>query len=103
MKKDIGVIFDMDGVIVNSNPAHEKAIKTFCSKHGKDVSDSFLNQNVYGRPNKEWIPDIFGDIDEDKLKELSEEKENLFRDIFSPKDHAVECIQEFLDKLEIRI
>jgi HAD superfamily hydrolase (TIGR01509 family) len=100
MKKDIGVIFDMDGVIVNSNPAHEKAIKTFCSKHGKDVSDSFLNQNVYGRPNKEWIPDIFGDIDEDKLKELSEEKENLFRDIFSPKDHAVECIQEFLDKLE---
>jgi HAD superfamily hydrolase (TIGR01509 family) len=99
MEKDIGVIFDMDGVIVNSNPAHEKAIKTFCSKHEKDVSDSFLNQNVYGRPNKEWIPDIFDDISEDELKELSEEKENLFRDIFSPKDHAVECIHEFLDKL----
>jgi HAD superfamily hydrolase (TIGR01509 family) len=99
MGKNIGVIFDMDGVIVNSNPAHQKATKIFCSNHDKDVSDSFLEENVFGRPNKEWIPELFEDISDDELKELSEEKEKIFRDIFTPEDHAVDCIHEFLDEL----
>jgi HAD superfamily hydrolase (TIGR01509 family) len=100
MENNFGVIFDMDGVIVKSNPFHKKAIKTFLSNHDKDISDSDLKENVFGRTNKDWIPEIFGDISSDKLKELSEEKEEIFRDIFTPEENAVDGIHQFLDKLK---
>jgi HAD superfamily hydrolase (TIGR01509 family) len=100
MENNFGVIFDMDGVIVKSNPFHKKAIKKFLDRHGEEVSDSYLKENVFGRTNKDWIPEIFDDISPDKLKELSEEKEEIFRDIFTPEDNAVEGIHQFLDKLK---
>lgn len=94
-----GVIFDMDGVIVHSNPAHKKAIQIFCEKHGQNVSQDFLETRLYGRTNKEWIPELFGDISPDTLKKLADEKEQLFRDLFTPEDHVVEGIHTFLEEL----
>lgn len=99
MSNNSGFIFDMDGVIVHSNPAHKKAIQIFCEKYNLDVSDTILENKVYGRTNKEWIPEVFGDISPDKLKKLADEKEQLFRDIFTPEEHAVPGIHAFLEQL----
>lgn len=95
-----GVIFDMDGVIVHSNPAHKEAIQIFCKKYNLDVSDTLLENKVYGRTNKEWIPEVFGDISTEKLKELADDKEQLFRDIFNPEENIVSGIHDFLDQLK---
>lgn len=95
-----GVIFDMDGVIVHSNPTHKKAIQIFCKNHNQDVSQSFLENRLYGRTNKEWIPELFGSISDDRLKELADEKEQMFRDMFTPEDNIVEGLQDFLDTLK---
>lgn len=95
-----GVIFDMDGVIVHSNPAHKEAIQNFCEKYSQDVSQDFLENRLYGRTNKEWIPELFGEISNDRLKKLADEKEQMFRDMFTPEDHIVEGIHEFLEKLK---
>lgn len=95
-----GVIFDMDGVLVHSNPAHKEAIQIFCDKYDLDVSDTLLETKVYGRTNKEWIPEVFGEISADKLKELADDKEQLFRDIFEPEENIVSGIHDFLDQLK---
>lgn len=95
-----GFIFDMDGVIVHSNPAHKKAIQVFCEKYNLDISDTLLENKVYGRTNKEWIPEVFGEISPDKLIELADEKEKLFRDIFAPEENVVPGIQPFLQQLK---
>lgn len=95
-----GVIFDMDGVIVHSNPAHKKAIQIFCKNHNQNVSQTFLENRLYGRTNKEWIPELFGDVSADRLKELADEKEQMFRDMFTPEDNIVEGIRNFLDQLK---
>jgi HAD superfamily hydrolase (TIGR01509 family) len=100
MSDRIGVIFDMDGVIVHSNPAHKEAIQIFCDKYDLDVSDTLLENKVYGRTNKEWIPEVFGDISAEKLKELGDDKEQLFRDIFEPEEHIVSGIHNFLNRLK---
>lgn len=100
MSDSIGVIFDMDGVIVHSNPAHKEAIQIFCKKHNQDVSETFLQERLYGRTNKEWIPELFGEITPDRLRELADEKEQMFRDMFIPEDHIVEGIHSFLDALK---
>lgn len=90
----------MDGVIVHSNPAHKEAIQIFCEKYNQDVSETFLQNRLYGRTNKEWIPELFGDISPKKLKALADEKEQLFRDMFSPEDNIVEGIHAFLEELK---
>lgn len=99
MRVKPGVIFDMDGVIVHSNPAHKKAIQIFCEKHNKKVSEKFLQTRLYGRTNSEWIPELFGDLDGQRLNELADEKERLFRDMFTPERHIVEGLFPFLRQL----
>lgn len=99
MSESLGVIFDMDGVLVHSNPAHKKAIQIFCRKHNQDVSQNFLENRLYGRTNKEWIPELFGNISPERLQQLADEKEQMFRDMFAPEDHIVDGIHAFLENL----
>lgn len=96
---DFSIIFDMDGVIVHSNPAHKKAIHQFCEQHDLHISEVFMRENIYGCPNKEWIPKVFKGISAEKIEEYGREKEQIFRDIFNPKDHIVKGILQFLDSL----
>ncbi|HKK47437.1 MAG TPA: HAD family phosphatase [Balneolaceae bacterium] len=100
MSDSIGVVFDMDGVIVHSNPTHKKAIHKFCEEYERYVTEEFLENRVYGRTNKEWIPEVFGDIEPDEIKKLADKKEQLFRDLFTPEDNIVTGIYDFLDDLK---
>ncbi len=94
------VIFDMDGVIVDSNPAHTIALKQFCARHGFDLTEEALRQKIYGRANKDWIRNLFGDITEAQLKAYATEKETLFREIYAASIEAVPGMESFLKKLE---
>lgn len=100
MPHEFGVLFDMDGVLVDSNPVHKKAIQLFCDKYGKSVPESFLQKHIYGRTNKEWIPVLFKHASEKEIKTLEDEKEALFRQIFSPRNAVITGLFSFLDKLQ---
>lgn len=102
MKSSTGAIFDMDGVIVHSNPAHEETIKEFCDKYNQDVTDTFLRENIFGRTNKEWIPQLFGNITDEELSKYADEKEKMFRDRFNPKSAVIKGIESFLIELKNR-
>lgn len=99
MKYNFGVIFDMDGVLVHSNPVHKETIKEFFIKHKQEVSNTFLEERVWGRTNKEWIPEVFGDLSVDLTGELADEKEQMFRDRFDPNSAFLPGIKEFLKEL----
>jgi beta-phosphoglucomutase len=100
MKKNVAFLFDMDGVIVDSNPAHRVALKEFCEKHGLHLSEEHLKEKIYGRTNKDWIPAVFGNIPSSQVKAFADEKEALFRDIYSRTIKPVEGLIDFLEKLE---
>lgn len=99
MSYSIGAIFDMDGVIVHSNPAHEQTIKEFCKKYNHDVTDKFLRNHIFGRTNKEWIPELFGDITDETLAAYADEKELMFRERFDPSAAVIEGVGSFLKQL----
>lgn len=99
MEIDFAVIFDMDGVIVDSNPVHQQAIQEFCRKYDKRVTEAFLHNRVYGRTNKEWIPELFGQMSPEQTEALGEEKERIFRQMFDPARHVVTGITEFVHHL----
>ena len=95
------VLFDMDGVIVHSNPAHKIAIHQFCKNHDQEVTEEFLQRNVYGRTNKEWIPEVFGRaLEPEELNAYADEKEALFREIFKSDLAPVQGYIPFIDRLK---
>lgn len=98
MKNKAAFIFDMDGVLVHSNPDHKKAIDIFCKRYNKSVSEEYLRENVYGTTNREWIPKVFGELSMEEVDRLADEKEALFREIFDPEAHKVPGITVFLEK-----
>jgi HAD superfamily hydrolase (TIGR01509 family) len=97
------VIFDMDGVIVNSNPFHKIALKQFCEKHGYHLSDEELKSRIFGRTNKDWLMSLFdGKVTAKQIKEFENEKESLFREIFTPHIKPVKGLITFLERLKAR-
>jgi beta-phosphoglucomutase len=99
MGQSFAVIFDMDGVIVHSNPYHKIALQQFARKYGYQLSEQELKEKVYGRTNKTWLTNLFGELSEDKLKEYADEKEALFRELYKDDIKPVKGIRNFLDLL----
>jgi len=99
-KYPFAVLFDMDGVIVDSNPYHKVALKEFCLKHGHDLTEDDLRTRIYGRTNRGWITGLFGDIPEALLKQYADEKEALYRKLYDQDIRPVNGLVEFLDLLD---
>jgi beta-phosphoglucomutase len=97
---DFAVIFDMDGVIVDTNVFHKKAIHQFCKKYGFALTEDQLRKSVYGRTNKDWITNLFGSLTPEQLQAYAHEKEQLFRDLYLPYIKPVKGLNSFLEKLQ---
>src|SRR5689334_1785967 len=101
MKFPVAIILDMDGVIIDSNPAHKIALKQFCEKYGYQLDDDQLLKRIYGRTNKEWIADLFGrKLTPEEVHHYEEEKEEIFRQIFKKDLVALPGLPDFLGKLK---
>jgi beta-phosphoglucomutase len=96
----VAFLFDMDGVIVDSNPFHKISLRQFCKKYGHDLSEEQLREKIYGRTNKDWITNVFGKLDDKKLKAYADEKESLFREIYKNDIQPVDGLLEFLKDLD---
>lgn len=85
IKYEFAVIFDADGVIVDSNPFHKIALMKFCGKYGIHLTVENMNTQIFGRTNKDWITNVFGNhLTLEQIKAYENEKEALFRQIFLP-------------------
>jgi beta-phosphoglucomutase len=94
------VIFDMDGVIIDSNPYHKISLRQFCEKYGFHLSDQELINKIYGRTNKEWIANLFGSLSAEELSHYGEEKESMFREVYKKEVRALNGLPEFLERLK---
>lgn len=93
------IMFDMDGVLIDSNPPHKIALRQFCEKYGHFLTEEQLRTKIYGRTNRDWITGLFGNISEAQLQQYAEEKEALFRKIYEPDIQALEGAVEFIKYL----
>jgi HAD superfamily hydrolase (TIGR01509 family) len=89
----------MDGVLVDSNPIHKIALKQFCREHGYDLSEKDLREKIYGRTNRDWLLNLFGDLEEQTIKKYAEEKEALFRSLYT-EIKPLKGLIPFLDRLD---
>jgi beta-phosphoglucomutase family hydrolase len=79
----VALVFDMDGVILDSNPIHREAWKTYSRRFGIEVDDS-MSERMYGKRNDEIVRDFFGeDLDADAIVAHGAAKETLYREMMS--------------------
>jgi HAD superfamily hydrolase (TIGR01509 family) len=98
-EKQLAVLFDMDGVIADTNPFHKTAIRKFCEKYGFKLTEDELKQRIYGRTNKDWITALFGKLTDEELMRYADEKEELFRKLYEPFVKPVDGLMEFMHEL----
>ena len=79
------VIFDMDGVLVDTNPFHVQKWEALLTEHGIAFDREALPRQVLGPGNDPTLRRFFGDrlTAGDRLR-LGEELEARFRDAFGP-------------------
>lgn len=79
--KGYAVLWDMDGVLVDSGGLHRRAWRLFLQQRGLSIGDQVFALG-FGRPNEEVLPGFFGPaLSRTEIARLSAEKERCYRDL----------------------
>jgi len=100
MGKIRALIFDMDGVIVHSNPWHIKAWKEYNRARGVGMTEA-MQQRMYGKRNDELIREFYGEqLGDAEVFAHGAAKETLYREMMKPHLYTalVPGIREFLGR-----
>ena len=76
----LALIFDMDGVVIDSNPAHREVWAAFNRRFGLETTEAML-QRMYGKRNDEIVRDFFGEhLSDQEVARRGAAKERLYRE-----------------------
>jgi beta-phosphoglucomutase len=96
------LIFDMDGVLIDSNPWHRRVWAEFCERHGLPLPPDRVEW-MYGKRNDEIVDAWFGGQRSaaERLR-LGHEKEALFRELLRGRvmDIAVPGLHDLLRRYD---
>ncbi|WP_045165938.1 HAD family hydrolase [Caldicellulosiruptor naganoensis] len=81
MGKIKAAIFDMDGVLTDTVKLHFKAWKEMFNNHGYKFEYEDYKQKVDGKPRMDGIKSIVGDLSEEQLISMAEEKQRYFLEL----------------------
>jgi beta-phosphoglucomutase-like phosphatase (HAD superfamily) len=90
------LLFDMDGTMVDSMPAHARSWETFTGRHGITMPVDEILRRTTGRTGVECIRELFGPaVEEQRALALIAEKEAIYRDVFAREFREVAGFREF--------
>ncbi|MCU1302728.1 MAG: Beta-phosphoglucomutase [Candidatus Sulfotelmatobacter sp.] len=92
-----GVIFDMDGVLVDSHAVHRKAWREFFQGLGHEVPEFELDFILDGRKRSDILRHFLGSCPDAELEELGRRKDRIFREMrldVAPVPGAVVMVHE---------
>lgn len=80
-----GVVFDLDGVLIDSHDQHERSWFRLADELGRPLTKEQFKES-FGMRNEMCIPDVFGWAardDHDTIRKLGEQKEELYRELLA--------------------
>jgi len=100
MDDRLGVIFDMDGVLIDSYHAHFKSWQRICEQSGLAITREQFDA-TFGRTSRETIAALWKDsrLTEEEILELDRRKEALFREMLRAELPAMPGAVELLQSL----
>ena len=103
MKQFQAVIFDMDGVIVDSEPAHERAFREIFHEIGYGETHGMDFTEYYGRSDRAlWLDFIEKHRPIHTLDELAQWKQRRFLEMIKQDQPIFESLPELVEKLSRR-
>lgn len=80
-----GLIFDMDGTMIDSMPYHAQSWVAFARHHGLTIDVAELLRRTTGRTGAECMELLFGrPMAQQECWELIHQKERIYRELFAP-------------------
>jgi beta-phosphoglucomutase len=93
-----GVIFDMDGVLVDSYQAHFIAWERTMKRHSLTMTEEQF-ASTFGQTNAEIFATLYPEMAADRYLQLSDEKEAAYRDIIASDFPAMDGASELITAL----
>lgn len=90
------VIFDLDGVLVDSHPLHLRAWKRLLASLGKSVGDGELEIILDGKKREELLQYFLGNLSEGQIEDYGKRKDQFFRE----EEHSLQTISGVRELLE---
>src|SRR5262245_21323627 len=98
-----GVVFDLDGTLLDNMPLHAEAFAIFVERHGLGVFDESMRARLDGKRNRDIFPVLFGrPLPNEDLRRYAEEKEGLYRELSRGRLVALGGLAQLLDVLQTR-
>ncbi len=91
-----GVVFDMDGVLIDSHPLHREAWKHFLLTLGRDVPDGELDFILDGRRRDEILCYFLGNLRPMQIREYGAKKDEMLQQM----GRAMQPFQGIVEFLE---
>lgn len=86
----MGVIFDWDGVVIDSSDRHEQSWELLATELGKPLPTGHFKAG-FGKKNQEIIPTILDwSQDADEIERIGNRKEELYRELV--REHGVHVL-----------
>jgi HAD superfamily hydrolase (TIGR01509 family) len=100
---EIGLIFDMDGVIIDNHHFHHKAWLEVGKKYGKKINSEDYREHMNGRTLNEVVRFIFNEtMTEERVREVGHEKEALYRQLYQPYVEPVKGLLALLSEANLK-
>ena len=94
----MGVVFDMDGVLVDSAQPHFRSWQILAEENEISVTEEQFS-TTFGRQNEDIIPILFGHVSPAQLRQLAERKEQVYRDLIHKQPPIVDGAPELIRSL----
>lgn len=95
-----GVIFDLDGVLVDTGPFHRQSWYDLADRNGFNMSDK-LFYSTFGMQNYQIIPMLADrDLPDEEIHRLSKWKEQRYRELITGKSVLQRGVKQLLDDLK---
>lgn len=97
--KPSAVVFDMDGVLVDSNPFHLAKWVAFLGERGIPFDRDKLPGQIFGQRNDTVLRRFLGeDLSRAESRRMSEELEARFREVFRPHAKPLPGLRSLIDE-----
>jgi len=92
------LLWDLDGVIVDSGPFHYEAFRRLLAERGVHLEEDYFRRHLLGLRNDAILRRLLGPLPPEEERRLAERKEEIFRSLIAGRVKALPGVLELVGR-----